>query len=86
MKDHDDLDDTESSGGGADNDGTSAGVDGVVLMDETLESLLTMDDDERKAAFQAQYKMEMGRQAKLLHLDGGGPPKLADEDIMWEDG
>jgi transcription initiation factor IIE alpha subunit len=86
MKDHDDLDDTESSGGGADNDGTSAGVDGVVLMDETLESLLTMDEDERKAAFQAQYKMEMGRQAKLLHLDGGGPPKLADEDIMWEDG
>ena len=80
MKDHDDLDENESGSG---DDGVC--VDGVVLMDETLESLLNMDDDERKAAFQAQYKIEMGRQAKLLNLEAG-PPKLAEEDIMWEDG
>ena len=58
---------------------------GVVLMDDTMAALLNMDDEERKAAFQAHYKMEMARQAKLLNLEGG-PPRLSEESIMWEDG
>jgi transcription initiation factor IIE alpha subunit len=60
-------------------------VEGVVLMDDAMELLLNMDDEERKAAFQRQYKLEMTRQAKLLNLDGGGPPRLSDEDVLWED-
>jgi len=65
--------------------------DGMVLVDDTLE-LLSMTDEERKTAFQAQYKMEMGRQAKLFHLEpdglkAGGPPSLKDEEnVVWEDG
>lgn len=70
--------------GGADG---SCGGGGVVLMDDTMEALLNMDEDERKAAFQAHYKVEMARQAKLLNLEsGGGPPRLSEEVVMWEDG
>jgi len=64
----------------------------VVLVDDT-EELLRMTDGERKAAFQAQYKMEMARQATLLSLEpdgkNGGLPRLTEEDeqaVMWEDG
>lgn len=61
--------------------------EGVALVDDTQE-ILDMTDDERKAAFQAQYKVEMGRQAKLLHLEADGPPRLMGEDegITWEEG
>jgi len=55
----------------------------VVLVDDT-EELLRMTDGERKAAFQAQYKMEMARQATLLSLEpdgkNGGLPRLTEED------
>jgi transcription initiation factor IIE alpha subunit len=68
--------------------------DTMVLMDDSME-LLNMDDEERKAAFQAHYKMEMGRQVKLLHLttEGGHAataPRLMmmneQERVSWEDG
>jgi transcription initiation factor IIE alpha subunit len=64
--------------------------EGIVLVDDTRE-LLGMTDDERRAAFQVQYKMEMGRQAKLFQLEpdglkAGGPPGLKEEKVAWEEG
>jgi len=71
------------------------GLHQLVLADESQE-MLNWTDDERKAAFQSQYKIEIGRQVNILRLGGvtDGVPKLADEqpadpeemDVSWEDG
>jgi hypothetical protein len=58
-----------------------------VLIDDRHE-LLGMTEDERKDAFQAQYKMEMIRQAKILKLEEGFSRMKSKESeaIQWEDG
>lgn len=77
---------------GEDLDDVQSEDNGVVVLVNDMEELLEMTDSERIVAFQAQYKMEMGRQAELLSLEpdakAGGMPGLATEDegIMWEEG
>ncbi|CAB9519677.1 transcription factor IIE subunit 1 [Seminavis robusta] len=75
-------------------------IRGLVLAYDT-EDVLQLTDEMRKAAFQSQYKTEMGRQAKILRLQeeagpgGTSPNKTSptavvtdaeDNNVEWEDG
>ena len=58
------------------------------VSDETDE-LRNLPEEERRAAFQAQYKAEVARQKKLLGIpDGQAQYKSGDglETVAWEDG
>jgi hypothetical protein len=63
----------------------------LVLADD-MEELRNVPDDARMATFQAQYKLEMERQANLLELPDSSPRHAGsmmteeDEDLLWEDG
>ena len=69
----------------------------IVLVDD-IEELRQLSDEARMISFQAQYQLEMDRQAKLLHLQPsplGSPTRSGgahsgmmsdDEDVTWEDG
>jgi len=83
--DYDDDEDTpdEDDGDDDEDDGSSSNADGsggteVVLADDTLE-MRQLAEDARRAAFQAQYKLEMERQVELLKLpDEAGGAGLQD--------
>jgi hypothetical protein len=66
----------------------------IVLVDD-MEEFALLSEEARRAAFQAQYKLEVERQAKLLHLEENTPSmgsplhsimSTEDEPIQWEDG
>jgi hypothetical protein len=66
----------------------------IVLVDD-MEEFALLSEEARRAAFQAQYKLEVERQAKLLQLEENttsmGSPlhsimSAEDEPIQWEDG
>jgi hypothetical protein len=73
-----------------------SGNDGPQVVPDEAQEMLNWTDEERQTAFQAQYKIEIGRQVKILHLDDGkhGVPKLTEEQpldpdemgVAWEDG
>lgn len=59
----------------------------IVLVDET-EEMRRMPDEERQKAFQTLYKVEMGRQLKLLDLETDGKQTATDdeeEQVVWMD-
>lgn len=58
------MDDEDSDDNGDDDDGAPTGM---VLADDT-EELRQLTEETRRAAYQAQYKLEMDRQAQLLKL------------------
>lgn len=71
-------------------DNDEMGEPELVLADD-MEELQQLPEDSRRTAFQAQYKMEMDRQIKLLKLLEAESPKRASTDddersVMWEDG
>jgi hypothetical protein len=62
---------------------------------DVLDEVRKLPEDKRLASFQAQYKVEVDRQVKLLELEEVEPPGsprraslLEDEDqaVIWEDG
>lgn len=67
----------------------------LILVDE-LDEVRKLPEDKRIASFQAQYKVEVDRQVKLLELEEVEPPgsprrassSVEDEDqaVVWEDG
>jgi transcription initiation factor IIE alpha subunit len=66
----------------------------LILVDE-LDEVRKLPEDKRLASFQAQYKVEVDRQVKLLELEEVEPPgsprrasSVEDEDqtVIWEDG
>jgi hypothetical protein len=90
----DDFDDKD----GGDGDDTSDGLppDAFLLSDPAVEQEVSMDEDARKATFQALYAKEMNRQAELMQLENdavffASPPKGSilnadDKSLSWEDG
>jgi hypothetical protein len=59
----------------------------IVLIDET-EEMRRLPDEERQKAFQTLYKVEMGRQLKLLDLESDGKQTTSDDDeeqVVWMD-
>lgn len=63
---------------------------GDVVWADDMEEWVEMPDDARVAKFQAQYKIEMTRQAHILQLEAGaGSPRAHDnreDSVPWEDG
>lgn len=74
----------------------NSGTDGPQIVPDEAQEMLNWTDEERQTAFQAQYKIEIDRQVKILQLDDGkhGVPKLTEEQpldpdemgVAWEDG
>lgn len=89
--------DMEDENGDVDNgdDGDGLTSNMIVLSDPTLEKDNTLDEETKKATFQALYVKELNRQAELMQLENTlvmltSPPKglMNDEDksLSWEDG
>lgn len=59
-----------------------------LLLSDDMEEWVQLTEESRMAKFQAQYKLEMARQAKLLQLEGSASPSRLENDdgIPWEDG
>ena len=57
-----------------------------LVLDDEIEELRRIPEDHRIAAFQAQYKLEMERQSKLLQLTEAMQQAEEDELMEWEDG
>ena len=92
----DDDDDVDVDQATADDDDSDKGSNILVLEDCDAPTTL-MDEDTRKATFQAMYSKEMSRQAALLHLRQehlSSPPKgpstagstTPESEILWEEG
>lgn len=90
MVDDDDVDQAHAD------DDHNAGPNILVLVNSEEIGTSSMDEDTRKATFQALYSKEMSRQAALLQLkqeNYSSPPKGAamatttsESDVMWEEG
>lgn len=75
---------------GDDDDDYDVGEEPELVLADDTEEIQKLPEEARLAAFQAQYKLEMDRQAKLLQLKEIESPKRPIEDddksVVWEDG